>query len=337
MTPLDVVKIRLQAQRTPFSKGTSVGTGIPKQCWAGGGSSGGRWVPCTPCPSLGLGGSSVCSRAPLHLPPAAAFVPVPMLCDHPTPPSQHPGLCVAPCWVQGCRTPGPRGWHIPTAISQLVPVVFQRGWCGRCPRAHSMPHVSTWGLKIPLAPACFPAGVICRDVLDPSLSPCLVPLSVMTVPGCCWWGRMLAGNGTSPCCLPQPCCDARARGFSAVLGDVTVWGCAEGCVRAGVGLTVMPSLLLLSGKCFLYCNGLMDHLYVCQNGNSCTAWYKTPTCFNGTLVRAAGTACPGVGVEGCPSPRLTLLCAAFSPQDAFVKITRHEGIRSLWSGLPPTL
>lgn len=24
-------------------------------------------------------------------------------------------------------------------------------------------------------------------------------------------------------------------------------------------------------------------------------------------------------------------------QDAFVKITRYEGIRSLWSGLPPTL
>ncbi|NWI16672.1 S2539 protein, partial [Crypturellus soui] len=29
--------------------------------------------------------------------------------------------------------------------------------------------------------------------------------------------------------------------------------------------------------------------------------------------------------------------ALLSPQDAFVKITRHEGIRSLWSGLPPTL
>ncbi|NXM06449.1 S2539 protein, partial [Tyrannus savana] len=70
-------------------------------------------------------------------------------------------------------------------------------------------------------------------------------------------------------------------------------------------LTVLP-LLPASGKCFLYCNGLMDHLYVCQNGNGCTAWYKTPTHFTGTL-------------------------------DAFVKITRYEGIRSLWSGLPPTL
>ncbi|XP_017343883.1 probable mitochondrial glutathione transporter SLC25A39 isoform X2 [Ictalurus punctatus] len=60
------------------------------------------------------------------------------------------------------------------------------------------------------------------------------------------------------------------------------------------------------GKCFLYCNGLMDHIYVCQNTTACSAWYKTPTHFNGTL-------------------------------DAFVKITRSEGLRSLWSGLPPTL
>ncbi|XP_061568666.1 probable mitochondrial glutathione transporter SLC25A39 isoform X1 [Cololabis saira] len=59
-------------------------------------------------------------------------------------------------------------------------------------------------------------------------------------------------------------------------------------------------------KCFLYCNGLMDHIYVCQNGTSCSSWYKKPTHFSGTL-------------------------------DAFVKITRHEGVRSLWSGLPPTL
>ncbi|XP_016340530.1 solute carrier family 25 member 39-like isoform X1 [Sinocyclocheilus anshuiensis] len=59
-------------------------------------------------------------------------------------------------------------------------------------------------------------------------------------------------------------------------------------------------------KCFLYCNGLMDHVYVCQNMSSCSSWYKTPTHFSGTV-------------------------------DAFVKITRNEGLRSLWSGLPPTL
>ncbi|KAM3872819.1 mitochondrial glutathione transporter SLC25A40 [Diretmus argenteus] len=59
------------------------------------------------------------------------------------------------------------------------------------------------------------------------------------------------------------------------------------------------------GKCFVYCNGLMDHLCVCENGNS-KAWYKAPSHFNGTL-------------------------------DAFIKIVRHEGVKSLWSGLPPTL
>lgn len=59
------------------------------------------------------------------------------------------------------------------------------------------------------------------------------------------------------------------------------------------------------GKCFVYCNGLMDHICICENGNS-KAWYKAPGHFSGTL-------------------------------DAFVNIVRHEGIRSLWSGLPPTL
>uniref|UniRef100_A0A8D3C7X1 Mitochondrial glutathione transporter SLC25A40 n=1 Tax=Scophthalmus maximus TaxID=52904 RepID=A0A8D3C7X1_SCOMX len=60
-----------------------------------------------------------------------------------------------------------------------------------------------------------------------------------------------------------------------------------------------------SGKCFVYCNGLMDHICVCENGNS-KAWYKAPGHFSGTL-------------------------------DAFVKIVRHEGVKALWSGLPPTL
>ncbi|KAM6209106.1 mitochondrial glutathione transporter SLC25A40 isoform 1-T1 [Sarcoramphus papa] len=59
------------------------------------------------------------------------------------------------------------------------------------------------------------------------------------------------------------------------------------------------------GKCFVYSNGLMDHICVCENGDS-KAWYKKTGHFKGTL-------------------------------DAFVKIIQIEGIKSLWSGLPPTL
>ncbi|NWW13914.1 S2540 protein, partial [Oreocharis arfaki] len=61
---------------------------------------------------------------------------------------------------------------------------------------------------------------------------------------------------------------------------------------------------ILLGKCFVYSNGLMDKC-VCENGDSKT-WYKKPGHFKGTW-------------------------------DAFVKIIRIEGIKSLWSGLPPTL
>ncbi|XP_074840882.1 mitochondrial glutathione transporter SLC25A40 isoform X2 [Carettochelys insculpta] len=60
-----------------------------------------------------------------------------------------------------------------------------------------------------------------------------------------------------------------------------------------------------NGKCFVYSNGLMDHVYVCENGNN-KAWYKKPGHFRGMW-------------------------------DAFVKIIKIEGIKSLWSGLPPTL
>ncbi|XP_071943541.1 mitochondrial glutathione transporter SLC25A40-like [Antedon mediterranea] len=64
---------------------------------------------------------------------------------------------------------------------------------------------------------------------------------------------------------------------------------------------------MINGQCFLYCNGLMDHLCTCINGNSgVRPWYKLPGQYNGTM-------------------------------DAFLGIARNEGITALWSGLPPTL
>ncbi|XP_011883525.1 PREDICTED: solute carrier family 25 member 40-like isoform X2 [Vollenhovia emeryi] len=62
---------------------------------------------------------------------------------------------------------------------------------------------------------------------------------------------------------------------------------------------------MLSHKCFLYCNGLMDHLCPCANGKM-PEWMRRNGKFNGTV-------------------------------DALVKISKTEGMTSLWSGLSPTL
>ncbi|KAG1714869.1 Solute carrier family 25 member 40 [Nymphon striatum] len=65
---------------------------------------------------------------------------------------------------------------------------------------------------------------------------------------------------------------------------------------------------LLNHKCvILYCNGLMDHVCsICGKYNGYSKWFKNSEYFTGTM-------------------------------DAFLKISRAEGISSLWSGLPPTL
>ncbi|CAH2040662.1 unnamed protein product, partial [Iphiclides podalirius] len=59
---------------------------------------------------------------------------------------------------------------------------------------------------------------------------------------------------------------------------------------------------LLSNKCYLYCNGLMEHLCPCGE----TAWIPRRVHFHGTI-------------------------------DAFYKIAKLEGVPALWSGLSPTL
>ncbi|KAH0627484.1 hypothetical protein JD844_003233, partial [Phrynosoma platyrhinos] len=60
-----------------------------------------------------------------------------------------------------------------------------------------------------------------------------------------------------------------------------------------------------TGKSFLDSDGLTDHVYLYENGSGKT-WRKTPGRFNGMM-------------------------------DAFVKIVQREGMKSLWSGLPPSL
>lgn len=69
---------------------------------------------------------------------------------------------------------------------------------------------------------------------------------------------------------------------------------------------------LVSNKCFLYCNGLMDHLCPCPNGNG-----------NGTGKLGGIPKAPTVPLNGTV--------------DAIIKISRSEGVYSLWSGLGPTL
>ncbi|XP_017856576.1 PREDICTED: solute carrier family 25 member 40 [Drosophila arizonae] len=59
-------------------------------------------------------------------------------------------------------------------------------------------------------------------------------------------------------------------------------------------------------KCFLYCNGLMDHLFSCGTTSSAPGGSTLKPHFRGTL-------------------------------DALFKISRREGLAALWSGLGPTL
>ena len=81
-------------------------------------------------------------------------------------------------------------------------------------------------------------------------------------------------------------------------------------------------------RCFLYCNGLMDHLCICVNGANGAAAAGGVGCGPAAACRSGDTA--SWYRRPCPA-------AYTGTVDAAVKIARAEGVRSLWSGLSPTL
>lgn len=72
-----------------------------------------------------------------------------------------------------------------------------------------------------------------------------------------------------------------------------------------VRLQAQQNQLFSSRSCYLFCNGLMDHLCLCATGTNQFS-LSSPTRFTGTF-------------------------------DAFVKIARNEGLPSFWNGLSPLL
>ncbi|XP_037090063.1 solute carrier family 25 member 40-like [Pollicipes pollicipes] len=85
---------------------------------------------------------------------------------------------------------------------------------------------------------------------------------------------------------------------------------------------------LTAQRCFLYCNGLMDHLCLCLNGQG-----GPP---------AAASSCAGAPAARCPAVETSWYRRPAPPAftgtlDAAVKIARADGVASLWSGLSPTL
>lgn len=78
-------------------------------------------------------------------------------------------------------------------------------------------------------------------------------------------------------------------------------------------------------QCFLYSNGLMEHLCYCVNGTG-----------SGHIHTANGATIP-VDPRKLKWFRRPIPGHFTGTFDAFLKISKTEGILSLWSGLPPTL
>lgn len=92
---------------------------------------------------------------------------------------------------------------------------------------------------------------------------------------------------------------------------------------------------LLSDRCFVYCNGLMDHLCPCYPVATNNGSAVLPNTLATSSLRMGG---PTIHHHPRNNP---LAAPAGQPYtgtiDALLKISRHEGAKTLWSGLGPTL
>lgn len=103
---------------------------------------------------------------------------------------------------------------------------------------------------------------------------------------------------------------------------------------------------MLSNKCFVYCNGLMDHLCPCAPSGDGIASAVPPSRSASSSAAAAASPIPtrqNIRYNGTvvyfifyvKNNRFKLIYSF--TQDAAFKISRHEGVSALWSGLGPTL
>lgn len=111
-----------------------------------------------------------------------------------------------------------------------------------------------------------------------------------------------------------------------------------------IKIRMQMTKMISRNNCFIYCNGLMEHLCTCPTSASRSShgsWYRRPGNFSGVRV----------GLPSRLPSTLSTICVfhvghsafgvlqqpSFTSLDAVFKIIRNEGFPSLWSGLSPTL
>ena len=90
----------------------------------------------------------------------------------------------------------------------------------------------------------------------------------------------------------------------------------------------LPSSLRSTGKCLLYCSGVLEPLYLCPNGARCATWFQDPTRFTGTMVRSS--CAPGWVCRHLEQYRLV----GQQTQKTVGSLKHVEMASSFWEALP---